>query len=292
MAILTIDIGGTTVKYAVFANGQLHRKSSFKTPKTWSEMTTQLFLLKERFSKDYVLQGVGISSPGVVDSENGIVKGLSAVPYIHYFKILEALELLFGLPVSIENDANCAALAEVSFGAAQGVEDAIFFVIGSGVGGAVVLGGQLRKGPNLFAGEFGFMQLRDKSTLSESVSPVHMAKRYAQEHEVENSFSGKDLFELAAQGNTSAQKAVNQFYDNLAKGIFNTIVVLNPELVVIGGAVSTEKNLRNALVRRISKIQEETGALDLSFKLDVCQFNNDANLLGAASKFMSTFPNL
>lgn len=292
MAILTIDIGGTAVKYAVYEDDELHRKSSFKTPETWEQMTAQLLSLKEEFSKDFPLQGVAISSPGAVDSENGIVKGLSAVPYIHHFKILEALESLLGLPVSIENDANCAALAELTFGVAKDVKDALFFIIGSGVGGAVVLDRQLRKGPDLFAGEFGLMRLTSKDTLSETVSPVQVAKRYAQKHGLGESFSGKDLFDLAEQGDASANEAVNQFYDDLARGIFNTLVVLNPELVAIGGAVSAGKNLREALIQRIQQIQKETGASDLSFELEICHFRSDANLLGAVSKFMSTFPNL
>lgn len=61
-------------------------------------------------------KGVAISSPGAVDTEEGVIKGFSAIPYIHHLKIIDELEAMFGLPVTIENDANCAGLAESQFG--------------------------------------------------------------------------------------------------------------------------------------------------------------------------------
>lgn len=78
--------------------------------------------------------GVAISSPGSVDTKTGIIYGLSAIEYIHRFEIRKELEALFGLRVSIQNDANCAALAEVWKGNAAEVSNSAFLIIGSGVG--------------------------------------------------------------------------------------------------------------------------------------------------------------
>lgn len=84
---------------------------------------------------------------------------------------------VFGLPVSIQNDANCAALAEVWKGNAAEVANSAFLIIGSGVGGAIVLDRKLYAGPHLFGGEFGYMILNEKrQTFSELVSPVNLAK--------------------------------------------------------------------------------------------------------------------
>ena len=88
----------------------------------------------EQAKKEHIIQGVAISSPGAVNKNTGVIEGASALPYIHGFNIQSELETLFALPVSIENDANCAALAEVAFGAAKGCTTALLLVLGTGVG--------------------------------------------------------------------------------------------------------------------------------------------------------------
>ena len=286
MTLLVIDIGGSAIKYGLYNEGSLSDKGSIETPETWEEMQEQLLKIKDSFSDKHV-QGVAISAPGAVDTQVGIIKGASAVPYIHHFDIVTELEILFSLPVSIENDASCAALAESSLGVAKDVSSALFFIIGSGVGGAVVLDNQLVKGPNLFGGEFGYMFINDHTTLSEAVSPVTAAKRFSKTYLDNQEISGKELFELALTDNLEAQKAVDDIYDALALGIFNTLVVLNPEMVAIGGAMSKEKDLIEQVSRRIDVLLDKTNANDLQYQLKICQFQNDANLLGAAVHFLN-----
>lgn len=291
MALLAFDIGGTAVKFGLFKHMKLEHRSSFATPATWEEMKDSLLAIKQGFESEG-LQGVAISSPGAVDSERGMVGGLSAVPYIHHFEIRRELEELFGLPVTIENDANCAALAEVGLGVAKNRSDALFFIIGSGLGGAVVLDRKLRKGPNLFAGEFGFMRLTETNTLSELVSPVHVANRFRLEYQIEGSFSGKDLFDLADQGHEAAIRTVCELYDHLARGIFNIMLVLNPELVAIGGGLSVRQGLMEELDKRVEQLKIETGSTDLQCQLAICHFNKDANLIGACVHFMEQHPSI
>ena len=151
--ILTIDIGGTSVKYAAVTDGNLGKISSFETPKTWDEMVNQLRDVAQNFTN---IDGVAISAPGVVKFKDGFISGNSAVPYIHHFPIVDTLEKLFKAPVTIENDANAAGLAEVKQGVAAGANSAIFVVVGTGVGGAVYLNGQLVRGAHGYGGEFGY----------------------------------------------------------------------------------------------------------------------------------------
>lgn len=106
----------------------------------------------EQAKKEHIIQGVAISSPGAVNKNTGVIEGASALPYIHGFNIQSELETLFALPVSIENDANCAALAEVAFGAAKGCTTALLLVLGTGVGGAVVIDGKVHHGEHLLVG--------------------------------------------------------------------------------------------------------------------------------------------
>lgn len=111
MNLFVIDIGGSTIKYATWDGEQLDAKKSLPTPNSWKAMKEQF--IAEIKSSTLEFSGVAISSPGSVDTQAGIIYGLSAIDYIHRFEIKKELEQLFGLPVSIQNDANCAALAEV-----------------------------------------------------------------------------------------------------------------------------------------------------------------------------------
>ena len=221
-------------------------------------------------------KGVAMSSPGAVDTEEGVIKGLSAIPYIHRFKIVDELEALFGLPVAIENDANCAGLAESKFGIGQDSKNALYFIIGSGIGGAVCQNG----------GEFGYMIIENGKTLSTLASPVQVADRYAKAHGLTD-FSGKDLFDLAENGNEEPKAALSGLYDALATGIFNCLVSFNPDLVGIGSGISVRPNLVSEL-DRIQKLIHDTEANELTYELKICQFKNDTNLLGAVSNFLNT----
>lgn len=286
MVLLVCDMGGTAVKYGLYDQGSLSNQSSFPTPTSWEEMKKELKSLQQQFS-DQGLTGVAFSSPGSVDTEQGVIYGKSAISYIHRFPIQEELEDLFGLPVSIENDANCAALAELHLGVARDSASTAFFIIGSGVGGALALGKDLVKGSCLFGGEFGYMLLQDGKSLSELVSPVQVAQRFAQAEGLAEPFSGKDLFDLADQGNASAQAAVDNLYHYLAVGIYNVLMTANPELVAIGGGISVRKDLVEHVRRHLDQLLEDADATDLKVELAACTFRNDANLLGAASHFLS-----
>lgn len=133
--LILIDIGGTTIKFGIKQGPNLEVLPAKPTPKTLAEFYTCLEAVVASLKKQYPIQGVAISSPGAVDQKTGVIKGASALPYIHNFKIQAELEKHFDLPVSLENDANCAALAEMVDGAGKAVKDAIFLVIGTGVEG-------------------------------------------------------------------------------------------------------------------------------------------------------------
>ncbi|MGO3607904.1 MAG: ROK family protein, partial [Pseudolactococcus laudensis] len=104
MALLTIDVGGTSIKYASFDKGQLANKGTKATPKTLDAFYQVFSEIKEEVSQHTDLTGIAISCPGAVSKADGIIYGASALPYIHNFPIKTAFEELLGLPVSVEND--------------------------------------------------------------------------------------------------------------------------------------------------------------------------------------------
>ena len=283
MAIAAFDIGGTSVKYGLWNGTELGRKGSFPTPKTWDEMRAGFKRIFEEFTAEEEVTGAGFSFPGSVDMEKGAIFGLSAVPYIHRFPIRDELERELGVPVKMENDANSAALAELWRGAATEVKNALFVVVGTGVGGAVIVNRQIVRGMNLFGGEFGCMLLDDSTPLSMVGTPFQAANRYTEKSG--ETIDGKELFDRAERGDELAQHEVAVFQNALAQGIHNLLVCFNPELLVVGGAISVREDFLEQLTDKVNGLLQKTGSTDVEARIVPCTFHNDANLIGAVSKF-------
>lgn len=175
MDLAAIDIGGTSIKFATWKNNELIDKHAIKTPKTLDEFYQVLTTEVNKIKKSTLIRGVAISSPGAVDQKTGIIGGSSALPYIHNFNIVSELEKRFELPVSIENDANSAALGELAAGSGKGCNSMAFFIIGTGIGGALILDQKIWHGANLYGGEFGYM-IVDGKQLSELASLFNLPK--------------------------------------------------------------------------------------------------------------------
>lgn len=281
--LILIDIGGTTIKFGIKQGPNLEVLPAKPTPKTLAEFYTCLEAVVASLKKQYPIQGVAISSPGAVDQKTGVIKGASALPYIHNFKIQAELEKRFDLPVSLENDANCAALAEMVDGAGKTVKDAIFLVIGTGVGGALVENKRIRHGAHLLAGEVGYLLLGQEMTVSQAVSPVSLAKRY--NTKTGRNISGKEVFERAQAGDEVAQAEVEQTMQTLATLLYDLQYSFDPELFIIGGAISKNEQLLPLLRAHLAKIKEHVEIADVMPEITVCKYHEQANLLGAAINF-------
>lgn len=289
-SLLALDIGGSAIKYGLWQENTLSYTGSIKTPETWLEMKATIQTLVQQFHQQ--ITGVAIASPGAVDTNRGIIYGASAIDYIHRFPIRKELTDLIGLPVSIQNDANCAALAEVWQGNAQQVANSAYLIIGSGIGGAVVIDQQLQPGAHLFGGEFGFMIIdgQTKQTLSEAGSPVTMSKHFSQEKNDGRLYSGIEVFELAKKGDTLAKVYVDRLLQGIAIGAFNLVVTVDPEIILIGGAISKNAEVIAEVNHRLKQLILEKGAEGLAPVVKPCKFYNQANLLGAVYQFMLENP--
>jgi len=290
MNVLAFDFGGTSVKYGIWLEDKMTYDKSFPTPSSWEELKFILMTVREEFFNKFELDGVAFSFPGAVDSAGGFIYGLSAIPYIHNFPIKAELKQLFKLPVSIENDANCAALAEVWQGAAVGIENTLFVVIGTGVGGAIISNGKLQHGKHLYGGEFGFMLLDGEHTLSELGTAVRMADRYCTRLGVSSdSYSGKEVFELADKQDPIAIEEVEIFYKAITRGLFNLQLCFDPEVIVIGGGLSTNANIINTMQEKLDELMVELKVTEFKAQLRPCHFRNGANLIGAVKNFLDKY---
>lgn len=284
MSLLAIDIGGTTIKYTLYNKGKLGDITSVKTPIDLESFYHCLSNIVEQAKKEHIIQGVAISSPGAVNKNTGVIEGASALPYIHGFNIQSELETLFALPVSIENDANCAALAEVAFGAAKGCTTALLLVLGTGVGGAVVIDGKVHHGEHLFGGEFGYMLVDDTQTFSTVGTTVSMARRYYKR--TGEKLDAVEIFERAFLGETIACEEKAFFVHQVARGIFNLSYAFDPDIILIGGGVSQADWLIPDLTKELNNLKQIVGIAPFVPNIARCRFQNAANLMGATVDFL------
>ena len=289
MEILSFDVGGSSVKYAVINEvGTFREQGSFVTPADGMDHLLQE--LKNVCSLQqgrYDLAGAGFSLPGAVDEKTGCIGGASAIDYIHGFDIRSGLEKALQLPVSMENDANCAALGEIWVGAGRGHRDAAFLVIGTGVGGALVHDRKIIHGPHLHGGEFGYMVMTPEYEILSNVgSTGGLVRRLSKIKDIpEDDLDGLKVFKLRDQGDADAERVIDEMYEYLARAIYDIQYIYDPEIFLLGGAISARKDFIPCIETHLQHILQQVGVAHVTPKLCNCKHGNNANLLGAVFNF-------
>lgn len=223
----------------------------------------------------------------------GIIGGSSALDYIHGPNIKNDLQTRLGVDVELENDANCAALAEVWKGAASDVNDCCFIVSGTGIGGAVVKNKRIHKGQHLHGGEFGYMiadfnfETKEMETWSHVGSTVAVVRAVAKAKGVDvSTLDGREIFDHYHE-DSDYEKAVDKFYYVLANGIYNLQYAYDPEKIIIGGGISVRDDLLDEVNQRLDVIFAHFTHAKIRPVVLTCQYHNDANLLGALYHFLT-----
>lgn len=288
---LCVDVGGTSLKFGLLnADGEILETDSQKTPPTLNEFYD---LIESILNKYKDVQGLALSMPGAVDSEKGIIGGSSAIDYIHGPCIKDDLQKRFDMRVEMENDANCAALAEVWKGTASDVNDCCFIVSGTGIGGAVVKDKRIHKGEHLHGGEFGYMiaefdfETHDMKTWSDVGSTMAVVREVARLKGVDkDTLDGKEIFDHY-HDDPIYEKAVDKYYFVLANGIYNLQYAYDPQKIIIGGGISVREDLLDEVNQRLDFIFERFTHAKIRPTVLTCQYHNDANLLGALYHFLT-----
>ena len=288
MIYLSFDVGGSSVKYALIDEaGCFLQKGHFQTPAHLDAFYKGLQQAKESLSASQKIAGACFSLPGAVDEARGIIGGSSALAYIHGFDIRSGLEKALQLPVSMENDANCAALGEIWVGAGRGHRDAAFLVIGTGVGGALVHDRKIIHGPHLHGGEFGYMVMTPEYEILSNVgSTGGLVRRLSKIKGIpETDLDGMKVFALSAQGDADAKRVIDEMYAYLARAIYDIQYIYDPEIFLLGGAISARKDFIPCIETHLQHILQQVGVAHVTPKLCNCKHGNNANLLGAVFNF-------
>lgn len=283
---ICIDIGGTAIKYGVVQSGEIPeiiRTDSCKTPENGTKILQKVFDIIEALKRNCgQTEAVCISSAGIVNSEEGCILEANddLIPGYTGTKIADRVKEKFGTPCFVENDVNCAAMAEYYAGAAKGYHSMLMLTIGTGIGGAFIAGGKLLKGHTYSACEVGYMNM-EEGTFEEIAATSALVARTAKRlHKTADEISGKWIFEQAQDGNEVCIEEIDRMCDILAKGISNICYVLNPEIVLLGGGISAQTDW---LKPRIEMGMEKylIPVIRKKTKLDFAKFKNQAGMIGA-----------
>lgn len=193
-----------------------------------------------------------IGSPGVLEPRRGGVRYAANLPGWHQAGLAQALAERMGPSLSLDNDANLGAQAELSYGAGRGHTDFAYLTIGTGVGVGLVLGGEVYRGFTGAAGELGYLPMGGSSTprsgrrargMLEEVAAADAVVRYAKQAGLKERITAERVFELADHGNEKALEAVAQEGEHVALAVASIAAILDPELIVIGGRIGQNLNL-------------------------------------------------
>ncbi|MDR6998740.1 ROK family glucokinase [Neobacillus niacini] len=310
--IVGVDLGGTTTKLAFLTtSGEILQKWEIPTDNSdegrnitgniAKAINEKLASLGENKNR---LIGIGMGAPGPVDYETGVILNVVNLGWKENYPLKEQLEATTALPAAIENDANCAALGEMWKGAGGGAKDLVCVTLGTGVGGGVIIGGNIVQGANGASGEIGHITAVPiggapcncgkngcLETVASATGIVRLATgelsksdlkgELAEKQSANGKITAKDVFDAARNGDKVAGKVLDEVTFHLGLALANIGNTLNPQKIVVGGGVSKAGDILINSVKQqfnqfaFSPVKEST-------ELALATLGNEAGVIGAA----------
>ncbi|MGL4403448.1 MAG: ROK family protein [Fusobacteriaceae bacterium] len=290
MNVVGIDIGGTEIKYGLIReSGEILEKGSMDT----QVHLGSAILIEKIYSiiDSYAQRGIGgvaVSSTGQVDGIHGkVIGGIPLIPGWIGTELVELLEKKYSLPAVLENDVNCAALGEFWKGAGMGEKNFLCLTIGTGIGGGIVIDGDIYRGAGYAAGEFGHFQIERDGRLcscgkkgcyeaySSTASLIRLVKEKTSLEQ-----NGRKIFERIHGGDKEFIEIFDLWCDYITDGLATLSYIFNPSLIIIGGGVSAQGYF---LTERLKKILDGKIPKNYSSTINLrpAELANDAGILGA-----------
>src|SRR5215467_1399067 len=257
-----VDLGGTKIEaIALSDDGRILGRERIVTPRAYDETVHAIAELVARVESQVgaVSSPVGIGIPGAVTPSTGLVKNANSVWLIGRPLGRDLAERL-GRPVRLANDANCFAISEATDGAGAGADVVCGVILGTGVGGGIVVHGRALEGPNLIAGEWGHNPLPWASADELPGAPCYCGKRGCVEtflsgpgfereyaEAAGDKLSSADIVKSAESGSPHAVGALARYHDRLARALAALINILDPDVIVLGGGMSNLPSLAEAV---------------------------------------------
>jgi glucokinase len=284
--VIGIDLGGTAIKLGRFTpNGDCLASFSIATPQPAQPdaVIAAIVAALPRLDPEQQASAIGIGTPGPADITARIARNAINLP--GWQNVPLAAELEAHTPytkIVVANDANCAALGEAWLGAGRRFQNLILLTLGTGVGGGVILNGELFVGPNGSAGELGLVTVDlhgppcnsgNQGSLEQHVSAQAIRRRTGLEPEI--------LAQKAEAGDPTALAFWQTYGQELAAGLASLIYVLTPEAIILGGGICAGADLflpslETELAKRV------VGYCRDSLQILVAELGNRAGMVGAA----------
>lgn len=286
---LSIDIGGTNIKYGILnIRGEMLQHDHIKTPK--SDLPAFMTMINKLIATVADnLAGIAISAPGKVDPQSGCIYGGGALPFLDGVNFKEQLQTKYNCSVAVENDGKAAALAELWLGTLHNINTGAVLVLGTGIGGGIIVDGQLLRGAHWQAGEVSYMILSPYADKVSQIAGYHgsavaMIERCAHKLQLSNQQDGLAVFEAVKAHDERIMPIFNEYCDAIATIILNLQTVIDVQRIAIGGGISAQplliKGIQNAYLsinERIPLIAEQLEPVEIM----ATHFHNNSNLYGA-----------
>lgn len=288
---ISIDIGGTSIKYGIIdANAKILERNELATEAYKGGLNILNKVLKiidyylKKLKKEHI-EGVCISTAGIVDNEKGeIYHASELIPNYTGINFKNSILEKYGLKCQVENDVNCAGIAEYEAGACKDSKLALVLTVGTGIGGCTIIDGKLLHGVSNSACEIGYMQIEDGNFEKLGSTKALVEKVAKRKNENPEKWNGKKVFEASKNKDQIAIDAIDEMCEILAKGIANLCYILNPDTVVLGGGImAQEAYLKERIDKSLARHLEEK--IYKKVKLKFAKNKNDAGMLGAYYNF-------
>lgn len=306
-----IDLGGTNIAAGlVNMDGNIVYKDSVPTQRErpYQEIIKDMAMLTKKVIEESKVpmeevKSIGVGSPGTPDCKNGIIVYNNNLNFRNV-PIREEMQKYINLPVYVDNDANCAALAESAAGAAKGTSTSVTITLGTGIGSGIIIDGKVYSGFNFAGGEIGHTVIMvdgEQCTCGRkgcweayaaATALIRQTKCAAKENpeSIINKLVDGDLdkvdaktaFDAAKLGDKTGEAVVKQYIRYIAEGVINVINIFMPEVLVIGGGVCKEGDyLLNPLKEIVSAGVYSREEIPQT-QIKTAQLGNDAGIVGAA----------
>ena len=287
---LGVDIGGTLTKFLVLDNGEKVYMDSFPTPKESPEALIDFIVdIYTDLNRSFKIERIGIGTPGIVKNGSVYAENLP----VHNVPVCELLRKRIDKPITLDNDANCATLAEAKLYNSE-YANLVMITIGTGIGGGIVLDGKIRRGKGGM-GEIGHMVVEatnglpcpcgNKGCWEQYASTTALVKKAEQaainnpdsylynSYRLTQRLNGKLLFDAIRNDCPVAIKILSEYLDILAIGIKSLVYILDPEVIVLAGGITKDGDMF---------IDELRKRVNMDVKLEISTLQNEAGAYGAA----------
>lgn len=310
--IIGIDLGGTGIKIGIVnAEYEILAQTTIPThgERPFEQVIADMGLAAKKLLEESGYEvndclGIGVGSPGTIDSKNGVVLYSNNIRWDNV-PLAEELYKYLAVPIYVNNDANCAALGETVKGAAKGCDSAVFLTLGTGVGGGVVINGRIFEGGHPGGAELGHIRISSEGrkctcgredcleAYASATALIYDARTMVQRFPGSMLWQlcGRDTdlmnakmpFDAAEAGDPCGQALVERYIQYLADGITDLANIFRPDIIVLGGGICAQGEKLTGPLNRY--LNDNCFGASVSYvpKVVTAQNGNGAGIIGAAA---------